>query len=146
MSFEMSREELIELNRRWFEEVWNQRRDETIDELMAEDAWIDGFDTKGERLVGREHFKEVRSEYLAMFPDIHVEIVRTAVDGDQVISWLSCTATACPKAFGLEGDPKRVTFSTVAWAHAEDGLLVGGRNLVDFGAIMTQLKPMFVEA
>lgn len=35
-----------DLSRRWFEEVWNKRRSEAIDEMFAADGWNE-FDALG---------------------------------------------------------------------------------------------------
>ena len=35
--------ENVALARRWFEEVWNQRRADTIDELLTDEALLAGF-------------------------------------------------------------------------------------------------------
>jgi hypothetical protein len=38
-----------ELGRRWFEEMWNQRRDATIDELLSADSYghVEGGEYRG---------------------------------------------------------------------------------------------------
>ena len=43
-------EENVAATRRWFEEVWNQRRVETIHELVAPDCVIQGVSETGETL------------------------------------------------------------------------------------------------
>ncbi len=75
-----------------------------------------------------------------MFPDLQVSVDRVAVDGEDCVAWLTCRGTAEPTAFGLVCDPKPVEFYTVAWATVRDGKYIGGRNLIDFGAVMRQLQ------
>ncbi|MBC8063888.1 MAG: ester cyclase [Chlorobia bacterium] len=136
----MIREDIVAHVHRWFEEVWNQQNESVIDEMMAEDLNVDGFDPSGASLHGRETFKEMRRQYLEMFPDLHVTVDRVAVDGDDSIAWLTCRGTAQPAAFGMVGEPKPVEFSTVAWATVRDGKYIGGKNLIDFAAVMRQLE------
>jgi hypothetical protein len=45
-----------ELIRRWFEEVWNQGREATIDDLCAKEAVGHGQTPDGSDIVGPEHF------------------------------------------------------------------------------------------
>jgi predicted ester cyclase len=136
----MERAEIERLTRRWFEEVWNERNDATIDELMHPNVIVEGFAPTGDTILGRDIFKQLRKQYFEMFPDIHVEIDRIAVDGEDSITWLTCTGTAHPKEFGLAGLPKRVTFSTVAWAQMKDGQFVAGKNLIDFASVLRELQ------
>lgn len=141
-SSSMTREAIVRMTHDWFERVWNQRDDSAIDEMMAEDVWIDGFDPNGERVFGREVFKQGRQEYLAIFPDLVIAVDHVAVDDNQSIAWLTCTSTCDPIIFGISGSPKQVTFNVVAWAELENGKFVGGRNLIDFGAVMRAFQAM----
>ena len=45
------------LTRRWFEEVWNQRREQTIDEMISPGGIIHGLAESGEDLPGPTEFK-----------------------------------------------------------------------------------------
>lgn len=136
----MTRENMVSHVERWFEEVWNQRNDAVMDEMMAEDVWIEGFTPDETTAHGIDHFKSMRVEILKMFPDIHITVDRVVVDGEESVAWLTCRGTAEPTAFGLVCDAKSVEFHTVAWAIVRDGKYIGGRNLIDFGAAMRQLQ------
>ena len=46
-----------DLIRRWFDEVWNQGREEAIDELCSKDALGHGQTHDGADIVGPENFK-----------------------------------------------------------------------------------------
>jgi hypothetical protein len=46
-----------QLARRWFEEVWNQGRESTIDELFHADGKAYGFPEPDSILIGHEGFK-----------------------------------------------------------------------------------------
>lgn len=64
-------QDLTALGRRWFEEVWNRRRTETIDELMHPE--VRGL-IEGGVINNREEFKTARTALLAAFPDLHVTV------------------------------------------------------------------------
>src|ERR1700736_6766074 len=53
--------------KRWFEEVWNQRRMETIYELVAPDCVIQGVSEIGETLQGPGAFVLVYQRLVARF-------------------------------------------------------------------------------
>src|SRR5262249_57711395 len=59
------------LARRWFEEVWNQRRTATIYELLRPDSG--GHTEHGDR-VGPEAFAELHAAFLAAFPDLQLTV------------------------------------------------------------------------
>jgi predicted ester cyclase len=59
------------LYRRWFDEVWNQGRVATIDELVAPDAVIRGL---GDSLRGPEGFRAFRAGFVQTFPTVQVEV------------------------------------------------------------------------
>jgi SnoaL-like polyketide cyclase len=55
------------LVRRWFEEVWNQGRAASIDEMLASDAVVHGL---GPSVRGPSEFKPFQAMYRGAFPDI----------------------------------------------------------------------------
>jgi len=60
--------------RRWFEEVWNQRRLETIDELLAPDAVAYDLAGPGATVRGREAFRAAAQAVLAAFGELHLTV------------------------------------------------------------------------
>jgi len=65
------------LIRRWFEEVWNQGREQTIDAMCAKDAIGYGQAQRGAKSQGPEHFKQFWRGLRGAFSDIHVDIHET---------------------------------------------------------------------
>ena len=72
-----------QLGRRWFEEVWNQRRDKTISELM--DPKISAL-MEGAKIRGIEDFTKARAELLAAFPDMKIVVQDVIAQG---MTWLT---------------------------------------------------------
>lgn len=76
------------LCRRWAEEVWNQGREEAIDELFAEDGhavypyFIVGDDT----LTGREMFKRFFREVRRQIKDLKVRLSDFSTDDEKVVA------------------------------------------------------------
>lgn len=62
------------LVRRWFEEVWNQRRLETIDELLAPDAVAYDLAGPGATVRGRDAFRAAAQAVLAAFGELHFTV------------------------------------------------------------------------
>src|SRR6185503_12959900 len=69
-----------DLARRWFEEVWNARRDAAVHELLAENAVAH---MEGADLVGPERFLEARAALVGAFPNIRVTVEDVVADVDR---------------------------------------------------------------
>ena len=82
---------------RWFEEVWNQGRESSIDELMADGALIHGIATpNGKPMRGAADFKPFHRQFRAAFPDMRITVEDMLVDGDKLAA--RCSVTATPSA------------------------------------------------
>jgi predicted ester cyclase len=90
--------DLAALGRRWFEEVWNQRRNETIDELMHQEG---RGHLEGREVRGPENFKAASAELLRAFPDLRVTVEDAIAQGNQVVVRWNATATHTGAALGL---------------------------------------------
>src|SRR5579864_6636660 len=70
----MSVEENVQLMRRWFEEVWNQGRIETVHELLSTDAVARGQNGAESELRGPQEFEGFVRQIRGAFPDIRVRV------------------------------------------------------------------------
>lgn len=91
----MSTEENKRLTRRWFEEVWNQKRSETIDELIAPDAIVHGLARDGgaAQPKGAVAFRPFWEQFCGAFPDIRISVEDAVAEGDQVAARIQFTGT-----------------------------------------------------
>ena len=93
---------IAQLSRRWFAEVWNERRTATIDELLSSEGV--GHMETGD-LYGIEPFKQVRDEFVAAVPDLVFTIEGIVGEGDDVVvRWLA-TGTHSGEGLGIPHDP-----------------------------------------
>ena len=66
---------------RWFEEVWNQNRDETISELLTADSVVhDGQND----IRGQEDFRRFRDAIRSAYTDIRITPLLSLAEGDLV--------------------------------------------------------------
>lgn len=83
-------EENLVLVRRWFEEVWNQKKSETIRELMSPECVAHGTSETGGDLHGPEGFLELHRRLVSAFPDIHIDVRDCFGSGDKVaVRWMA---------------------------------------------------------
>src|SRR5688500_14298488 len=84
--------------RTWFEELWNQGKEDTMDRLFAADGIAHGL---GGPLVGPDGYRPFYRAFREAFPDIHVEILRTVTEGDLITSHCRITGTHRGKTMGV---------------------------------------------
>ncbi len=126
---------------RWMEEVWNQRRDATIDELLAEDGigHMEGGDVRG-----REEFRKVRAALLGAFPDLRIEIEDTLAEGDHVVVRWRVAGTHGGDHFGFPATQRAVEFRGITWMTFREGMLVEGWDGWNQGALLQALREVAV--
>ena len=125
---------------RWFEEVWNQGREETIDELFAPNGVTYGLGELDAEVRGPSQFKPFFRNMRAAFPDLHITIQDTIAEGNKVAVRLLIEGTH--KGAGLEGIPpsaRAVRLSGIAILHAANGKLVAGWNNWDQLGMLQQI-------
>ena len=128
----MGTREPKDIMRRWFEEVWNQRRDGTIDELLHTNATAFGLGEDGEVGVSTpELFRRFQRKFCAMFPDLKVQIAHMVAEGDDVAMRLECEGHYAQ----APADARPVRFGAMVFARVRDGQIVDGWNLVDESAM-----------
>jgi predicted ester cyclase len=125
---------------RWFDEVWNQGRESSIDELMADGALIHGIATPaGKPMRGAADFKPFYQQFRAAFPDMRITVEDVLVDGDKLAA--RCSVSATHTGPGVTPDPtnKAVSITGMCIARVENGKIVEGWNNFDFLSLYQQL-------
>jgi steroid delta-isomerase-like uncharacterized protein len=124
------------LAKRWFQEVWNERRDQTLDELFAADAI--GHTENGDQ--GREEFKTGRAGLLDAFPDMHVAVEDTSADGDHVVVRWRARGTHFGSGLGIPASGRPADFRGMTWLTFKNGVIVEGWDSWNLGRLLESLK------
>lgn len=125
---------------RWFEEVWNEGREEAIDEMLAENGVVNGLtDENGNTIVGPAMFKPFFHRFRAAFPDIHVTIERTVCEGNMITGFCRVMGTHAGEGIGVKPTNQPIEFTGIAIIKVEDGKIVEAWNQFDFMSMYGQL-------
>lgn len=125
------------LARRWFEEVWNDRREEAVDELMAPDAvgHMEGGD-----VAGPNGFREVRAVFLAALPDMHITVEDVIAEGSQAVVRWRVRGTHAGELLGIAPTHAQVDFRGMSWITVRDGKLHEGWDAWNLGGLLESLR------
>jgi steroid delta-isomerase-like uncharacterized protein len=122
--------------RRWFEEVWNQGRTETIDALFAPNARAHGL---GDLPPGPEGFKPFHAAFRRAFPDIRITLDDVIAEGDLVAYRFTATGTHRGDGLGFAATNRGTEFTGMGFARVRNGQLVEGWNNYDQLSMFQQL-------
>jgi steroid delta-isomerase-like uncharacterized protein len=125
--------------RRWFEEVWNQGREGTIDEMCAADAVIHGLGQDGQDLVGPQHFRRFYHQFKAGLPDIRITVDDVIAAGDQTAVRVTCRATHAGDGLGVPPTGRRVECTGIVWMRWRDGRVAEAWNEFDAAGLVAQI-------
>jgi steroid delta-isomerase-like uncharacterized protein len=133
-------EENKALIKRWFEEVWNQGNEKTIDELLVDDIVIHGLlDGSGNPVSGLQGFRDIHTQFRGALPDIKVSVDDVIAEGDKVVARCSVRGTHTGDHFGFAATNAPVQFGGVAIVQIKYGKFVEAWNYFDFLEMRKQL-------
>jgi predicted ester cyclase len=123
--------------RRLFDEVWNGRNYDNIDELYASDYL---FDYRPYREpVGRDSIREAVERAYASFPDYHEELLALVAEDDTVVVHMRITGTQDGQWGPVPPTGKPVDYEEIAILEFRDGQVIHQRGIVDNLAALRQL-------
>lgn len=122
---------------RWFDEIWNQRRGETIDELWGDDAHgeIEGSDER----VSREGFRAHWNAFHSAIANLHVAVEDVLSDGPSAVVKWRLTGTHVGEGLGAPPSGRPVDFTGVTWLKFREGQFVWGFDKWNRGEVMASL-------
>ena len=121
----MSTEENKALNRRFWEEVFNQKNLAAIDDLCRADFVYHGASGP---IRGSEAFKGFLQMYFSAFPDLHIRIEDQIAEGEKVVVRNTVTGTHQGALMGIAPTGKRVQISSIHVTR-----FVGSKSVEDWG-------------
>ena len=125
---------------RWFEEVWNQKREDAIDEMFAVDGVANGFvDDEGKTIVGPEGFKKLHRAFLSAYPDMKITVEDTVVDGDKIAARCRVTGSHLGHGIGVAPTNQPVEFTGMTIVRVKDGKIVEAWNEFNFMKMYEQV-------
>lgn len=114
----------VAIVKRWFEEVWNQRRAETIFELTTRESIC--YADEGP-LIGPEEFQQRQhTPFLAAFPDLKVTLEAVVGEGENVVARWIAEGTHSGDGLGFRPTNAPVLFRGMTWIRIVNGKLAEG--------------------
>ncbi len=133
----MSAEENKAIIRRFWEEVFNGRNLNLIDELYAKNWIYHG--PAGQEVHGPEGLKQYLALYFKAFPDLHAKVEDIFAEGDRVGSRATCRGTHKGELMGIAPTGKQVTIAVICISRLMKNNVVEDWELVDLFGMMQQL-------
>lgn len=125
------------LIRRWFEEVWNKKRIEAIDEMVAPGSVSHGHDAF--KPISVAEMKQFVVAMLAGFPDIHFELEEPVSQGDRASAFWRAEMTHTGAFMGVAPTGRKISIYGIGVARFRDGKIVESWNSWDQFGLMSQI-------
>ena len=135
----MSVEDNVMVARRWFKEVWNEGKTQTIYDLLASDAVGVGELEDGQPLRGPEEFVPFMERLRGAFPDIQMTIEDAFGAEDRVVVRWSGTMTHHGDHLGMAATGKAVRMTGITILRIRDGKIVEGWDNWDQLGMLKQI-------
>jgi steroid delta-isomerase-like uncharacterized protein len=135
----MSVEENLQLMRRWFQEVWNEGKTESIHEFLAPDAIGIGELEDGRPLRGPAEFVPFVERIRGAFPDINIVVEDAFGAEDKVVLRWSATMTHRGDHLGMPASGQRVRIAGMSIARIRDKQIIEGWDNWDQLGMLKQI-------
>ncbi|MFK7956775.1 MAG: ester cyclase [Lysobacterales bacterium] len=114
----------------WFQKLWNEGQPSAITQMVAADGVLSGL--PGGPFRGHDALMAHYESMSAVFGEFDVEINEAMEWGDEGMARFNLNMTHT-------GSGHRVGLECACWYRLRNGLLVEGRNYIDFLALLQQL-------
>ncbi len=118
------------------EEIWNQGKLATIDELIAPNLISNG------QPVGREGFRQFVTAVRTAFPDIHFTVEDTLAEGDKVVIRYTGRGTQQGPFAGIPASGKQVQFAGIDIFRIANGQMTEEWLMYDQLGLLQQIGAM----
>lgn len=125
------------LAQRMSDEVVNNGRWETVDEIIADDYVYHG--PGGLQLQGRDGFRQMLGAFRDAFPDLASELPGIAAEGDLVTLHYTFKGTHTGEFMGIAPTNKKIDLHGLILRRFKDGQIIEDWDMYDYPTFMKQL-------
>jgi steroid delta-isomerase-like uncharacterized protein len=133
-------EENVALTRRWFAEVWNQKKTETIRELVSPECVAHGTSETGGDLVGPQGWLDLHARLVNAFPDMQIELQEIFGAGDLVAVRWTATMHHHGDGLGIPASGAEIKICGMGFARIANGKVVETWDLWDRMGMFQQIE------
>jgi steroid delta-isomerase-like uncharacterized protein len=124
--------------RQLYEEVWNKRRLELVDDIIAASHALHDPNVTGSA-IGPEAYKRQVARFIAAFPDLHLKMEDIVEEKDKLaIAW-TITGTHKGELMGISATNKKIFVTGITIAHFANGKIMDSYISWDTLGLMQQL-------
>lgn len=127
--------------RLWFEEGWNNNRNEELLERVFAPDWSDGNPLRPDQTIGIEGMRQFVKYYETAFSEAHFTITHLFASDKQVAIRYEVSAKHIGLAFGVPATGKHFTSTGILIYDMEKGKIRRTWQELDLMGIMKQLQP-----
>ena len=124
--------------RRLYEEVWNKRKFEVVNELISPSHALQGPNIFGSS-IGPEAYKRQVSSLLEAYPDLCWTIEDTIAEKDKVVACWTFSGTHQGDYMGVPATNKKVSVEGITIHHIAGGKIMDSHSNWDALGMMQQL-------
>ena len=132
-------EQNIAVVRRWFEEVWNQGRESSIDELFPADGVAHGLGDSEQDIHGPDEFKQFVANIRGIIPDTHIGIDDVFAYADRVAVRITLQGTHTGHGFGVPPTGRKGSIQGIIIVRLVNGSIKEGWNSYDQLGLLRQI-------
>ena len=125
--------------RRWFEEVWNQGREQTIDEMLTAEGVGHGLGDTDRDTRGPAEFKVFWRNLRGALPDVHIRVDDLISQGDRVVTRITLTGTHSGEGLGVPPSGAKVHVQGIVIMRFHNGKAVEAWNSYDQLGLLRQI-------
>jgi steroid delta-isomerase-like uncharacterized protein len=124
--------------RRLYEEVWNKRRVELVDELMSPSHAMND-NQLPDSGIGPEAYKRNVARFVTGFPDLRFTVEDMLAENDKVAVGWTISGTHKGEFRGIPPTGKKVSIEGITINHIADGKIMDSYISADYLGLMQQL-------
>jgi steroid delta-isomerase-like uncharacterized protein len=128
-----------QLARQWFDQVWNQRNYDIVNQLAHPNARAWGFTENPGQVTTMAGFKPFWEKFLGAFPDLHINVDDVIAEGDKTCVRLTATGHHTGNALGIPPTGRPINLSALILIEWRDGKIHQAWNEFDAYGMMQQL-------
>ena len=128
-----------EVVRKWYEEGWNQKRNEELLYECFHQDWMDGHPFFPDQTNGLEGVRQKFTNYQNAFPDIHYTLTQLSADDQYVSVRYEVHGTHLGNIFNIPPTGKKVSSTGIVLYEMQDGKIKRNWGEADLLGLMNQL-------